>query len=384
MLVFTVQSTLLLLAVLCKCGSRVDAFNIMDYTHYIDYIPSRVEGIANFEDFRTAGNPPSHLRNRKMEIGGLKLGVEDVLANPVWPSRWPYGFEDFRPLDYTRDDVINTGPQYEYSQSLIEADHLTIIPGIFRLPIRRHFVMPKDKFAFSEHIGQHLFDGANVLELFSCYDSLLPPGIDLGLTVGVGWYNVEMQANAALDDYIVQDLSVDPFLPLASNYFDFVIVPAMFQLFQRPLDMFQEINRVLKPGGRAIIGVKLSMWSFLAWKQGRYYVETNYLEDVLALGSFFHYAEGYTKPQAYDLTLPELNVVGQLKDVLFPNPRADFYACVEAKKKKKSPHGKPKVGPDDINGDGENNDGPLLEGMRYRPKLTSDPNTVTERLSPYY
>ena len=29
------------------------------------------------------------------------------------------------------------------------------------------------------------------------------------------------------------------------------------QLFQRPQDMMREINRVLKPGGRAVMGVKL-------------------------------------------------------------------------------------------------------------------------------
>jgi hypothetical protein len=55
------------------------------------------------------------------------------------------------------------------------------------------------------------------------------------------------------------------------------------------------------------------------------------LKDVLALGSFFHYAEGFTKPEAFDLTLPELNMVGKLKDSLFPQPRLDFYACVQAR-----------------------------------------------------
>ena len=80
---------------------------------------------------------------------------ETVLANPVWPKRWPYGPEDFRPLgiypplfslfyfvnlshnfcsrlyetDYTRDDVINTGPQYTFSQSLIVTDQATLFPG---------------------------------------------------------------------------------------------------------------------------------------------------------------------------------------------------------------------------------------------------------------
>lgn len=66
-----------------------------------------------------------------------------------------------------------------------------------------------------------------------------------------------MMCNPRLDDIIVQDISVDPFLPLVDNFFDFVIVPANFQLVQRPRDLFQEINRVLKPGGMAFVGVKL-------------------------------------------------------------------------------------------------------------------------------
>jgi SAM-dependent methyltransferase len=106
-------------------------------------------------------------------------------------------------------------------------------------------------------MSQFSFDGATVLELFSCYESILPPAKTLGPVVGVGWFNDEMKCNPDLDDFIEQDISVDPFLALADNYFDFVIIPSMFQLFQRPLDMFREINRVLKPGGVAIVGVKL-------------------------------------------------------------------------------------------------------------------------------
>ena len=46
----------------------------------------------------------------------------------------------------------------------------------------------------------------------------------------IGWYADEMKANPALDDAIEQDITVDPFLPIADNYFDFVIMPAMFQV----------------------------------------------------------------------------------------------------------------------------------------------------------
>eukprot|EP01038_Epipyxis_sp_PR26KG_P008398 gene8398-11356_t len=359
---------------------KVLSFDIIDYSHYLDYLPYRLEGFSAIEDFRTAPNPPLHLRNRKMELGPLgrlNIKVEDVLKSPLWPSKWPYGFEDFRPLDYTRDDVINTGPQYEFSQSLIKADNIALIPGILRVPIRRHFILPKDKIALSDHMSEYFFDGARVLELFSCYSSILPKGFDLGPTVGVGWYDEEMKRNKDLDDFIVQDVSVDPFLPIADNYFDFVVVPAMFQLFQRPLDMFREINRVLKPGGTAIIGVKLSMWSFLSWKQGRYYVETNYLEDILALGSFFHYAGGFSKPQAYDLTLPESNVVGKFKDTFFPQPRLDFYACVEARKRSDSPHGKNTVREDPSKA-------PDIEGIKFRPRVMTTPITNEENFGPFY
>lgn len=352
------------------------SFNIADYTHYLDYLPYRNEGLASFDDFRTALVPPSHIRNRKMDMGTVNLQVEDVLNNPIWPAKWPYGFEDFRPLDYTRDEMFNTQAQYQYSQSLIASDHVTLIPGILRLPIRRHFILPKDKFALAEHTSQYMFEGAKVLELFSCYESILPP-VELGPTIGVGWYGDEMECNSVLDDFIEQDITMDPFLPLADNYFDFVVVPAMFQLFQRPLDMFKEINRVLKPGGIAFVGVKLSSWSFLGWKQGRYYSETNYLEDVLALGSFFHYAGGYSKPESFDLNLPEFNIVGKVKDVLFPLPRLDFYALVQAKKRKDSPHGR--------GGDRNATEtGHKIEGRKYKPLMKENDATNRKSLSPFF
>lgn len=357
-----------------------------DYAHYFDYIPARRDGLNNVvDDFRSVALPPSHLRNRKMEVGGLKrkgVQVEDVLANPLWPAKWPYAYDDFRSCDYTRDEPINTIAQYQYSQSLIDASTVMLVPGIVRVPIRRHFILPKDKIAQVDHLSQYLFDGARVLELFSTYESVLPPGFAYGPTVGVGWSAREMKSNDALDDFIEQDLSVDPFLPLADNYFDFVVVPAMFQLFQRPLDMFQEINRVLKPGGTVFVGVKLSFWSFLAMKQCRYYVETSYLDDVLAAGSFMHYAGGFTKPEAFDLTLPEVNAVGRLKDLLFPQPRLDFYACVQARKRKDSPHGRRDRKLDD--GDEKPPPAPEEEGGRFKPKTEVTEVTRYETLTPYF
>lgn len=64
--------------------SLVAGFNLKDFAHYLDYVPYRRDGYGDFiEDFRTAGAPPTHIKNRKMETGGLRIEVEDVLANPV-------------------------------------------------------------------------------------------------------------------------------------------------------------------------------------------------------------------------------------------------------------------------------------------------------------
>ena len=68
---------------------------IEDITHLLDYLPYRQEGLAACEDFRTSPLPPSTLRNRKMNLGTLegRIGIEDVLEKPLWPSTWPYGPE---------------------------------------------------------------------------------------------------------------------------------------------------------------------------------------------------------------------------------------------------------------------------------------------------
>ena len=44
-------------------------------------------------------------------------------------------------------------------------------------------------------------------------------------------------------------------LPYASNYFDYVYTMGTIEHIPRPIDAMREIFRVLKPGGRAVIGV---------------------------------------------------------------------------------------------------------------------------------
>jgi len=100
-----------------NCNS-FQALRFKDYMIYFEYLPFRQAGfwiLPFINDFRTAPGPPTHIRDRKMDLGGLNANIEEVLVNPLWPLNWPYSFEDFRATDYTRDRPINIIAQYHFT-----------------------------------------------------------------------------------------------------------------------------------------------------------------------------------------------------------------------------------------------------------------------------
>ena len=91
--------------------------------------------------------------------------------------------------------------------------------------------------------------------------------------------------------------------------------------------------------------------------------------------SFFHYAGGFNRATSVDLTLPEVSLVGKIKDALFPQKRLDFYACVQARKRKDSPHGRDKiVAPTP----------PSVDGLRWAPRIQKNIVTGEEKLGPFF
>ena len=74
--------------------------------------------------------------------------------------------------------------------------------------------------------------------------------------------------------------------------------------------------------------------------------------------------------------------MGKLKDMLFPNPRVDFYACVEARKKKSSPHGGESA--DRMRAEAAAKGIPEIRGLEFKPKYLQDPVTGLRQLGPFY
>ena len=59
----------------------------------------------------------------------------------------------------------------------------------------------------------------------------------------------ELAANPALAEHVVHDLNVDPALPFADASFDDVTCCVSVDYLVRPVEVFGEVARVLRPGG---------------------------------------------------------------------------------------------------------------------------------------
>jgi SAM-dependent methyltransferase len=107
--------------------------------------------------------------------------------------------------------------------------------------------------AVGEAYRRFLQPGGEYLDLMSSWVSHFPDDFDIGRLVGHGMNEVELQHNPRLAEYFVQDLNRDPVLPLADNRFDGVTICVSIQYLTRPIEVFSEIGRILKPGAPLVV-----------------------------------------------------------------------------------------------------------------------------------
>ena len=144
---------------------------------------------------------------------------------------------DIFPADYfRRDDESNDAEFYAMPRLVVHIDD----PAIEALTTCYADTLPQN---------------GSILDLMSSWRSHLP--IDL-LTpkrvVGLGMNAQEMLNNPAITDgdIWVHDLNSNPTLPFADGEFDAVVCSVSVQYLIQPLEVFAEVYRVLKLGGRFI------------------------------------------------------------------------------------------------------------------------------------
>jgi SAM-dependent methyltransferase len=87
----------------------------------------------------------------------------------------------------------------------------------------------------------------------SSWVSHLPPEMPFTEVIGHGMNAEELRTNPRLSRSFVQDLNRTPLLPLESHTCDAALCCAGVQYLQRPLKVFAEVWRVLRPDAPFII-----------------------------------------------------------------------------------------------------------------------------------
>ncbi len=96
-------------------------------------------------------------------------------------------------------------------------------------------------------------EGGDLLDLMSSWVSHLPDDVAYGRVTGHGMNAEELAANPRLSTWFVQDLNHDPALPLDDGSLDAAALCVSVQYLQRPVEVFQEVARALRPGAPFVV-----------------------------------------------------------------------------------------------------------------------------------
>lgn len=107
--------------------------------------------------------------------------------------------------------------------------------------------------ALTGYYADAIAPGSDVLDLMSSWVSHLPGELELGEVIGHGMNAAELAANPRLTRRFVQNLNRDPALPLPDASLDAVLCCVSVQYLQRPIEVFAEVRRMLRPEGRVIV-----------------------------------------------------------------------------------------------------------------------------------
>ena len=107
--------------------------------------------------------------------------------------------------------------------------------------------------AVTEAYRASLPPGGTILDLMSSWVSHLPDEAAYAAVTGHGMNAEELAANPRLSSWFVQDLNADPVLPLPAASHDAACLCVSVQYLQRPVDVFRDIARVLRPGSPFVV-----------------------------------------------------------------------------------------------------------------------------------
>lgn len=170
-------------------------------------------------------------------INGLLIGGVDIphakissvtqsLESFKFPNTWPYTPRDLAPFDSSNDQFF------------------------YLLPKFVHHAGEESRRALSEYYACVLPKSPTsaVLDLCSSFTSHYPSQWKGERCVVIGLNPLELMMNPSKTEWKVQNLNADPNLPFSDNEFDIITNSLSVDYLTKPMEVFKEMHRVLKPG----------------------------------------------------------------------------------------------------------------------------------------
>jgi hypothetical protein len=107
--------------------------------------------------------------------------------------------------------------------------------------------------ALRDFYGHVLKPESTVLDLMSSWVSHLPDDLPLAAVIGHGMNEAELKANPRLTRWFIQDFNRETALPLDDESCDAALCCVSVQYLQRPVEVFAEVRRVLRPGSPLVV-----------------------------------------------------------------------------------------------------------------------------------
>jgi len=288
-MMFVTKSLLLFILVVIHSSSDSDAFQL-DYTptqSWSSLMKGVVRSTCNKKTSKSASTVPMRLRQHLLMASRLISSFDkDDFALPT--GEWPYTRADMGRLDAKRDSFFYDAPRFVRHIDDRAIESLT------------EYYREEMTAILSNNPKKEKLD---ILDLCSSWISHYPTDLQdkFGFVVGIGMNEEELLRNEQLYMHYCQDLNENPSLSqFGDNTFDIVTNVVSVDYLTRPKEIFEEIYRVLRPGGIALMSFSNRCF---ATKAIAMWLQADDIGRMTIVGSYFHYAAQWSKIDALDVKL---------------------------------------------------------------------------------
>ena len=192
---------------------------------------------------------------------------------------WPYTAADLNRLDNSIDSNFYDEPRFV---THIDDRAIELLTEYYR----KEFMAGKKR------------DPLDVLDLCSSWISHLPT-VKYGRVAGVGMNEKELKANKQLTEYYVQDMNQQPALSqFDDNSFDFICNVVSVDYLTKPLEIFKEMHRILRPGGVSLMSFSNRCFPSKAVAM---WLQADDIGRLTIVASYYHYSAEWNSIEALDL-----------------------------------------------------------------------------------